>query len=118
KERPISLKRRQEIKRKQSANSHRISASALGADIGPDGSYQGAIDASAMDGKSPKLTAYASGSAASVCANCKTSITPLWRKDEQGRTLCNACGLYRKLRKTDRVVKKRKSKKAGSGVNE
>ena len=35
----------------------------------------------------------------SVCSNCSTQLTSLWRKGEDGKPVCNACGLYYKLHK-------------------
>ncbi|KAJ3306022.1 hypothetical protein HDV03_000559 [Kappamyces sp. JEL0829] len=55
-----------------------------------------------------------------ICGNCSTTNTVLWRKNEQGTILCNACGLFFKLHgsnrplrlKTDVIRKRnRKSKK-------
>lgn len=44
------------------------------------------------------------------CVNCHQTQTPLWRKNDRGQPICNACGLYAKLHNKDRPVTMRKSK--------
>ncbi|KAH7327998.1 hypothetical protein B0I35DRAFT_403439 [Stachybotrys elegans] len=44
-----------------------------------------------------------------ACQNCGTTLTPLWRRDEAGHTICNACGLYYKLHGLHRPVTMKKT---------
>lgn len=60
-----------------------------------------------------------------VCRNCQTQTTPLWRRDETGQVLCNACGLFLKLHgrprpislKTDTIKSRNRVKHSGAGGN-
>ncbi|CAO3635073.1 unnamed protein product [Mucor fragilis] len=38
------------------------------------------------------------------CFNCDTTTTPLWRRDDDGNNICNACGLYYKLHNVHRPL--------------
>ncbi|KAI7901924.1 uncharacterized protein BX663DRAFT_436604 [Cokeromyces recurvatus] len=52
------------------------------------------------------------------CTNCHTFNTSLWRRNSEGQSLCNACGLFLKLHgavrplslKTDIIKKRNRSR--------
>ncbi|XP_019618792.1 PREDICTED: transcription factor GATA-4-like [Branchiostoma belcheri] len=42
------------------------------------------------------------------CANCRTTQTTLWRRNNEGEPVCNACGLYYKLHNVNRPLAMKK----------
>ncbi|XP_050069355.1 transcription factor GATA-4 isoform X1 [Anopheles maculipalpis] len=46
--------------------------------------------------------------AGTSCANCKTTTTTLWRRNQGGEPVCNACGLYYKLHNVNRPLTMKK----------
>uniref|UniRef100_A0A8D8M494 GATA-binding factor A n=1 Tax=Cacopsylla melanoneura TaxID=428564 RepID=A0A8D8M494_9HEMI len=60
------------------------------------------------------------------CANCGTNSTTLWRRNNNGEPVCNACGLYYKLHNVNRPAsmkkegiqtRKRKPKNPGTSIS-
>ncbi|OQR77215.1 GATA-binding factor C-like [Tropilaelaps mercedesae] len=56
-----------------------------------------------------------------ICHNCNTTTTTLWRRNNEGFPVCNACGLYYKLHNTNRPLALKKKdiqtrrRKSGGG---
>ncbi|CAH8848515.1 unnamed protein product [Trichobilharzia szidati] len=56
----------------------------------------------------PKRRMSANRKVGTFCANCRTSHTTLWRRNQQGDSVCNACGLYYKLHHINRPLSMKK----------
>ncbi|CAP32332.2 Protein CBR-EGL-18 [Caenorhabditis briggsae] len=46
---------------------------------------------------------------AARCSNCHTDKTTAWRRDSEGKLVCNPCGLYYRLHKVRRPIEMRKN---------
>ncbi|KAJ7272164.1 hypothetical protein C8J57DRAFT_1318026 [Mycena rebaudengoi] len=44
------------------------------------------------------------------CSHCGTHHTSVWRRSKSGAKLCNACGVYARLRGRDRPLSLRRNK--------
>ncbi|XP_072344083.1 GATA-binding factor 2-like isoform X2 [Scyliorhinus torazame] len=56
----------------------------------------------------PKKRLIISKRAGTLCSNCLTSTTTLWRRNITGDPVCNACGLYYKLHNVNRPLTMKK----------
>lgn len=60
--------------------------------------------------KAPAVSPQGSGNRRTgvMCANCNTTTTTLWRRNNNGDPVCNACGLYYKLHNVNRPLTMKK----------
>ncbi|CAD6903010.1 unnamed protein product [Tilletia controversa] len=104
----------------ESASSGDVQGRGSGNGKGSGGSNSGGGAAEARGSGSTSTALGSPNGPPTICSNCNTTKTPLWRRNPDGDPLCNACGLFLKLHgktrplslKTD-VIKKRNRTSGG-----
>lgn len=56
------------------------------------------------DSVAPQVSGQEGGSLLVACQNCGTTVTPLWRRDENGHPICNACGRQASFHPVNRYI--------------
>lgn len=105
--RPVSLKRLY-AKKSEPTNDCGGGAGAASGSC-PGGGHCNGTGGSSSCAGCPAYNQHQVNRQALVCANCQTTTTPLWRRDEANNTICNACGLYYKLHNVHRPVTMKRS---------
>ncbi|KAI9477907.1 MAG: hypothetical protein EXX96DRAFT_568652 [Benjaminiella poitrasii] len=112
--RPPTMKRKAKNKQAQQQAQQQQTSTAAVLDNPPAGSCPGGGQCNGTGGSAscegcPAFNQHQVNRHALICANCRTTTTPLWRRDEMGNTICNACGLYYKLHNVHRPVSMKRS---------
>ncbi|KAF8316757.1 hypothetical protein DL93DRAFT_2056090 [Clavulina sp. PMI_390] len=66
--------------------------SPLDPDVTSPGVAQDALLSRRSSQHQPSRAVFSAASGPTSCSNCHTTQTPLWRRNAEGKPICNACG--------------------------